>query len=93
MTEAEKLFNQIFTAWLNRQAFITSFRRTSLEGMNAAKENIQKQVAEFTNEMLKGHDYDEIFLDRKEFFRTIPPEKMIHDMTQQDVRNALERLR
>ena len=88
MTEAEKLFSQIFTRWLNRQGFITSFRRTSQEGMKAAEENIQKQVAEFTNQMAKSNDYDKIFSDKEAFFKTIPPEKMTHDMTKQTIDQA-----
>jgi hypothetical protein len=88
VTEAEKLFNQIFARWLNRQGFITSFRRTSHEGMEAAKEKIQKQVAQFTADMAEGHDYDDIFSDKEAFFKALSPEKMTHDMTIQTIDQA-----
>ncbi len=88
MTEAEKLFSQIFQRYINRQSFILSFRLTSDQGMKAARERIAAEKVTFVNAMLEGNDYDKIFIDKASFFKEIPPEKLVENMTEETVRNA-----
>jgi hypothetical protein len=88
MTEAEKLFNQIFNRWINRQGFIFSFRRTSFEGMKGARKSIEAGNAYFVKDMMEGSDYDKILVDKKGFFKVIPPEKLIGELTELTVSQA-----
>ena len=83
MTEAEKLFNQLFARWFKRQSFITSFRQTALQGMKAAGQIIQAQAAHFVDEVMYSHKYDKLFVHKQLFFETLPPEKVRHDITEQ----------
>jgi hypothetical protein len=88
MTEAEKLFNQIFKRWTDRQSFILSFRATSGQGMEAAKAKIRAEKVAFVADMLRGNEYDKIFIDKSAFFKETPPEKLVEIMTEETVRHA-----
>ena len=86
MTEAEKLFNRVFKRWTNRQSFILSFRVTSDFGIEAARENIRLEKVRFVDSMVRGGEYDKLFPDKSGFFKAIPAEKLIEDMTEATVR-------
>src|SRR6267143_2915610 len=88
MTEAEKLFTQVFRRWTDRQSFILSFRVTSEQGMKAARAKIQAEKVRFVVDLLQGAEYDKLFIDKAGFFKEIPPEKLIEVMTEETVRQA-----
>jgi len=67
MTEAEKLFNQVFKRWIDRQSFILSFRVTSDQGMKGAKEQIQAEKVGFVNDLIQGGEYDKISSTKQAF--------------------------
>jgi hypothetical protein len=88
MTDAELLFNQIFTRWINRESFIRSFRRTSLAAMKEAIRIIEKESALFVDEMMTSPDYEKLFLDKAAFKKAMPPEKIVELMTRMTVSQA-----
>lgn len=88
MTEAEKLFTQVWQRWTNRQSFLLSFRLTARQGMEAAREKIAAEKVTFVNAMLEGGDYDKIFIDKAAFFKAMPPDKLVETMTDETVRHA-----
>jgi len=88
MTEAEKLFNQIYKRWLSRVGFILSFRRATHEGIHGALKTIQAQNAQYVDGLVSGPDYDKIIVDKKGFFEALPPEKLSRQMTELTVRQA-----
>lgn len=81
MTEAERLFNEIFARWINRVGFLHSFRRTSTEGLRGAQKAIETENARFVDNLTNNPEYDKIFLDKNSFFEMIPPEKLIQELT------------
>jgi hypothetical protein len=88
MTEAEKLFNQVFKRWADRQSFILSFRITSDQGIEAAKENVRAEKVKFVDGLVRGGEFDKLFLDKAGFFKAMPPEKLIEEMTEATVRQG-----
>src|SRR5260370_37995548 len=88
MTEAEKIFNQIFKRFIDRQSSILSFRLTSEQGMATAKEKIRADKVVFVKEMIQGKDYDKILIDKEGFFKVMPPEKLGQVMTDATVGQA-----
>jgi hypothetical protein len=88
MTEAERLFNQVYKRWLSRVGFILSFRWTSFEGTKGAKEAIEERNTRFVDDLMRSPDYDKIFLDKNGFFEAIPPEKLSHEMSEMTVNQA-----
>src|SRR5712692_2523743 len=88
MTEAEKIFNQIFKRFIDRQSSILSFRLTSEQGMATAKEKIRADKVVFVKEMIQGKDYDKILIDKEGFFKVMPPEKLVQVMTDATVGQA-----
>lgn len=88
MTEAERLFNQVFKRWSSRVGFILSFRRATYEGMQGAQKAIEAGNARFVDGLVRDPDYDKIFLDKKGFFEAVPPERLRHEMTEVTVRQA-----
>lgn len=88
MTEAEKLFNQVFKRWTERQSFILSFRVTSDQGIEAARQKVRAEKVRFVNDLIQGGEYDKLFLDKARFIQAMPPEKLVEKMTEATVRHA-----
>jgi len=88
MTEAEKLFNQVYKRWFDRQSFLLSFRITSDQGIKAARENIRAEKARFVDTLTKAGEYDKLLVDKAGFFKAMPPEKLIEEMTETTVRQG-----
>jgi hypothetical protein len=88
MTEAEKLFNQIFMRWRNREGFILSFRRTSFTAITAATTIIKEENTHFVDQMMRGPDFDKLFLDKAGFCEVMPPAKIVESMTQMTLSQA-----
>lgn len=86
MNEAEKLYNQVFKRWTSRQSFILSFRITSQQGIDAARERIRQEKVKFVSRMVRSGEYDTLFLDKAAFFKASPPEKLVEEMTEATVR-------
>jgi hypothetical protein len=86
MTEAEKLFNQIFKRWTERQSFILSFRYATTEALAAAVKRIKAEKEIFVNGLVKSDEYDKIFIDKPKFFEANPPEKLVKEMTEATVK-------
>lgn len=88
MTEADKLFNQIHARCLDRWRFILSFRVTSKVGMAAAKQYIEAEKITFVTDLLEGHEYDKILIDKKGFFEANPPKQIVESMTEQTIKET-----
>lgn len=88
MTEAERLFNQVFKRWSSRIGFIFSFRRATYEGMQGARNAIEAGNARFVDGLVNGPDYDKIFLNKTGFFEAVPPEKLSRQLTETTVGQA-----
>src|SRR5260370_30476559 len=88
MTEAEKIFNQIFKRFIDRQSSILSFRLTSEQGMATAKQKIPADKVVFVKEMIQGKDYHKILIDQEGCFKVITPEKLVTGLTDATSRQA-----
>lgn len=88
MDEAEKLFNQVWRGFANRQAFVLSFRIASAAGLDAARAKIRAEKVRFVAELMAGGEYDKLLIDKAAFFKEMPPEKLIEGMTEQTIRQA-----
>ncbi len=86
MSEAEKLFNDVVARCYDRWRFVLSFRITSRASMAAAATQIEADKITFVADMLHGSEFDKILIDKEEFFKANPPEKIVQDMTEQTVR-------
>jgi hypothetical protein len=82
MNEAEKLFSDVVGRSFRLWSFISSFRMNASEAMVAAKDHIREQRAVVVEQILYGSRWDRIFFDKEGFFKAMPPEKMISQMTE-----------
>lgn len=87
MTEAEKLFTQVWQRWANRQSFLLSFHLTSRLGMEGARQKISAEKVTFVNAMLEGGEHDTIFIDKPALFKAMPPEQLVQTMTDETIRH------
>jgi len=56
--------------------------------MQAAREKIAAEKVTFVNALLKGGDYDKIFIDKAAFLKPCLPEKLLATMTEETVHHA-----
>jgi hypothetical protein len=79
---AERLFSQVFHNLTQRQADVTTFRKLSVLGQEAAAATLTIENYRFALSILHDSQYDQYFLDRKGAVAFLGgPEKMGSNMT------------
>lgn len=88
MTDAETLFNDTWAGCLSQWGIILSFRTAVFQGLEAGKAEVAKQHAQFVDGILKGSEYDGVFIDKEAFFKELPADKFATEMTRRTIEQA-----